>query len=150
VSALLESEVHWERHTRFPSLEAPWIAAEPDGAFVGFLFYYAALFGPEQRRAVLYAGGTTPSGNATKILWGATGDGAGDELLLRGSRHGGSGFFESVLPARRSGDPGDETRWFPGDVVVPAPGCWDVLLRSGSVVGKATFSVEDASSTTAQ
>jgi hypothetical protein len=149
MSAAVESEVHWERHPLFPSLEAQWVAAEPGGVFVGFLFYYAALFGPEQRRAVLYAGGTTPNGNATKILWGALGDGAGDELLLRGSRRGGTGLFESVLPARRGGDPGDETRWFPGDVVVPAPGCWDVLLRTGSVVGQATFSVEDASSTSA-
>jgi hypothetical protein len=126
-------------------LEVPWVAAEPDGMFVGFLFYYSALFGPEQRRAVLYAGGTTPNGNATKILWGAIGEGAGDELLLRGSRRSSTGFFEELLPARRSGDPDDETRWFPGDVVVPASGCWDILLRSGSVIGKATFSVEDRS-----
>jgi hypothetical protein len=148
MSAVLESEVHWEPHPRFPRLEVPWVAAEPDGTFVGFLFYYSALFGPEQRRAVLYAGGTTPKGSTTKILWGAIGEGAGMELLLRGSRAG-SGFFEALLPARRSGDPDDETSWFPGDVVVPAPGCWDILLRSGSVVGNVTFSVEDASSAVA-
>ena len=139
------SEVHWERHPRYPGLEPPWVAAEPDGAFVGFLFYYAALFGPEQRRAVLYTGGRTPNGNATKILWGPLDDRADEELLLRGTRREGSGFFEAVLPARRSGDPEDETTWFPSDVVVPAPGCWDILLRSGSVIGKTTFSVEDAS-----
>ena len=134
------SEVHWERHPRFATLEAAWVESEPHGAFVGFLFYYSGLFGPEQKQAVLYAGGATPGGNATKILWGALGEGAGDELLVRGSRRSGTGFFEELLPARRSGDPADGTTWFPGEVVVPAPGLWDILLRSGSVLGQTTFS----------
>jgi hypothetical protein len=131
------ASVRRERHDLFPELEVPWVATTPDASIVGFLFY--PLAGPE---AVLHPAGTAPD-DPHKILW-AIASGGERVLDLKGSLRGGDGdgFFEQRFPAHPSEHGPEGSLWYPSTMRVPAPGCWELLLRSGHAFGTVTFRVE--------
>jgi hypothetical protein len=72
--------------------------------------------------AFLHAGGRTPDGGNTKVLWRTLG-GASGQLVLRGTQLDGNGSFGQIHPeAIPSG------HW-PSIPVVPSPGCWRFTVR---------------------
>jgi hypothetical protein len=113
----------------------PWLQATPASAgLVGQLFYYPRTTWQQGSlpRARVYTGGKTPNGGTTKILWLAHGTGAGLVLVVRGKRldHRGS-FTQSFSTAG-----GDE---YPSIVRVPAAGCWQLQLTSGTKSARVTL-----------
>jgi len=107
----------------------PWLSAGPVS---GYLFYYGAD-GPwreKPERVIITTGGGPAGGFATKILWHVRGGAA--TLRLTGRRLDGSGRFTQTFPAIGGG-------FFPSTVVVPAPGCWGVTVRSGHRVRRFAF-----------
>ena len=78
--------------------------------------------------ALLYAGGRTPDGGNTKVLWRTTRDVSllpGGELVVRGTQLDGAGTFgQSFREVYPRG-------YWPSIVVVPNPGCWLLTVRIG-------------------
>lgn len=80
----------------------------------------------EEGSALLYAGGRTPDGGNTKVLWRATQPGG--LLTVRGTQLDGFGTFrQTFTEAAPSG-------YWPSIVVVPTAGCWLLTARG---IGKA-------------
>ena len=113
----------------------PWVRGTPSSAgLLGQLFYYAGTTWQQASlpRARIYTGGRTPNGGSTKILWLAQGSGAGLVLVVHGRRLERRGSFTQ----RFSTVGGDQ---FPSIVNVPAAGCWQLQLISGSKRARVTF-----------
>ena len=72
--------------------------------------------------ALLYAGGRTPTGGNTKVLWRARP--LGGTLVVSGSRLDGQGAFRQEFKGA-GGQPG----YWPSIVVVPEAGCWLLTVR---------------------
>jgi hypothetical protein len=72
--------------------------------------------------ALLYAGGRTPTGGNTKVLW--QGRRLGGTLVVNGSRLDGEGAFRQEFKGA-GGQPG----YWPSIVVVPEAGCWLLTVR---------------------
>ncbi len=70
----------------------------------------------EEGGALLYAGGRTPDGGNTKVLWRATR--SGGQLVLRGRQLDSTGTF------RQTANEVSPSAHWPSIVVVPKPGCW--------------------------
>ena len=76
----------------------------------------------EEGGALLYAGGRTPDGGNTKVLWRATQPGG--LLAVRGTQLGGTGTFRQTF-----NEAGSPSGYWPSIVVVPTPGCWLLTAR---------------------
>jgi hypothetical protein len=72
--------------------------------------------------ALLYAGGKTPTGGNTKVLWRARP--LGGTLVVNGSRLDTQGAFRQEFKGA-GGPPG----YWPSIVVVPEAGCWLLTVR---------------------
>lgn len=72
--------------------------------------------------ALLYAGGRAPDGPNMKVLWRA--EHPGGLLVLRGIQLGGHLTFRQTFTQAVS-----PTGYWPSTVVVPAPGCWLLVVR---------------------
>lgn len=83
----------------------------------------------EDGGALLYAGGRTPDGGNTKVLWRSTR--SGGLLVLRGTQLGGIGAFRETF-----GEVSPRGHW-PSIVVVPNPGCWLLTVRISGQAGAA-------------
>jgi hypothetical protein len=83
--------------------------------------------------ALLYAGGRTPEGGNTKVLWRSTRDASlpSGDLVLRGTQLDGHGSFRTTLQ-----EVSPSGHW-PSIVVVPNPGCWLFTVRIGGQPGAA-------------
>lgn len=75
----------------------------------------------EEGGALIYAGGRTPDGGNTKVLWRAARPGG--LLVLRGTQLDGAGAFTGTF---REVYP--QGHW-PSIIVVPTPGCWLLTAR---------------------
>jgi hypothetical protein len=80
--------------------------------------------------ALLYTGGTTPTGGNTKVLW--RGRRLGGELVVTGSRLDGEATFRQAFKGA-GGQPG----YWPSIVVVPEAGCWLLTVRIVGQTGAA-------------
>jgi hypothetical protein len=86
----------------------------------------------EDGGALMYTGGKTPDGGNTKVLWRA--ERAHESFVeIFGRRLDRAGSFEQRLSEV---DPPD---FFPSILVVPSPGCWLLIVRSGGVGGVIVF-----------
>jgi hypothetical protein len=81
--------------------------------------------------ALLYSGGTTPTGGNTKVLWRARP--LGGTLVVSGSRLDGIGAFRQEFKGAGGTQPG----YWPSTVVVPEPGCWLLTVRIVGQTGAA-------------
>jgi hypothetical protein len=79
--------------------------------------------------SLIYSGGRTPDGGNTKVLW-AVAAGWGSTLALSGHQLDRRGQFTQTL--RMAIDPPGA---FPSIVVIPQPGCWALIARTGHVGG---------------
>ncbi len=79
--------------------------------------------------ALIYAGGRTPSGGNTKVLWRTTRDTSRPygELVLDGTQLDGPGTFQQVRP-----EVSPSGHW-PSIPVVPNAGCWLFRVRIGGL-----------------
>jgi hypothetical protein len=109
----------------------PWVAAAPAPASVFATFSVKV---PGVDGAAIYAGGTTPGGANTKILWLVRGNARDGQIRIRGVRLDGPELFHLEASAAIS-PPGV----YPSIPVVPTPGCWLFVARSGSVGGAMVF-----------
>jgi hypothetical protein len=73
--------------------------------------------------ALLYAGGRTPTGGNTKVLWRARP--RGGTLVVNGSRLDGQGAFRQEFRGAGGPQPG----YWPSIVVIPEAGCWLLTVR---------------------
>jgi hypothetical protein len=80
--------------------------------------------------ALLYAGGMTPNGGNTKVLW--RGRPLGGKLVVTGSQLDGWANFRQEFKGA-GGQPG----YWPSIVVVPEPGCWLLTVRIVGQTGAA-------------
>ena len=80
--------------------------------------------------ALLYTGGTTPTGGNTKVLWRARP--LGGTLVVSGSRLDAQGSFRQELKGA-GGQPG----YWPSIVVAPEAGCWLLTVRIVGQTGAA-------------
>lgn len=80
--------------------------------------------------ALLYAGGSTPEGGNTKVLWRASRPGG--ELVVRGDQLDGAGTFRQSFPEAES-----PRGFWPSIVTVPNPGCWLLTVRINGQQGAA-------------
>jgi hypothetical protein len=80
--------------------------------------------------ALLYAGGKTPTGGNTKVLWRARP--LGGTLVVTGSRLDGEASFRQEFKGA-GGPPG----YWPSTVVVPEAGCWLLTVRIVGQTGAA-------------
>ena len=87
--------------------------------------------------ALLYAGGRTPEGGNTKVLWRTTRDTSfrSGELVLRGTQLDGNSEFLQVLP-----EVNPSGHW-PSIANVPNAGCWLLTARIGGQRGAAGIMV---------
>jgi hypothetical protein len=116
----------------------PWIATAPAGTFHAHLFYYGATPWPRQRLIGARIFTTVrPRKISPKVLWVPRKPGAGQTLVVSGTRLDGAGRFSKRYP-RASGNQ------FPSYVKVPAAGCWRITVRTGQLVGKGTFVAVDS------
>jgi len=76
----------------------------------------------EEGGALLYAGGRTPDGGNTKVLWRATQPSG--LLAVRGTQLGGTGTFRQTF-----NEAGSPSGYWPSIIVVPTPGCWLLTAR---------------------
>jgi hypothetical protein len=83
--------------------------------------------------ALLYTGGKTPDGGNTKVLWRVERR-YESSIKLLGRRLDGPETFEQTQPMAAS-EPGA----FPSRVVVPTPGCWSLIVRTGHIGGVIVF-----------
>jgi len=84
--------------------------------------------------ALLYAGGRTPDGGNTKVLWRTTRDYASrpyGEMVLQGTQLDGHGEFRQTFPET------SPSGYWPSIPVVPSPGCWLFTVRIGGLPGAA-------------
>jgi hypothetical protein len=124
------SRVHYERFRGpGPAVRTlPWIVAEPPSVgLVGHLFYYGPPNPWAKRRLLgwrIYTGGKSPDGRMNmKILWSAPSPiSDAQSLIVRGTRSTHSTRFSQAL------DVG------PSILKVPRAGCWQLSLRTSSVV----------------
>lgn len=120
----------------------PWIAASPTSAsIVGHLFYYTAV--KAWMRAQLpgleiYTGGQTPNGRANmKVLWDFPRVKTPLPVQLRGKRLDRAGsFVQTFSPAGPTRTGPTE---YPSIIDVPAPGCWQLTVTTGTTVGRVTM-----------
>lgn len=97
-----------------------WVAATPASSGI-----FASFSIPGVDGAAIYAGGLWPNGANTKILWLVT-NGHDPQLRIRGVRLDGLESFRQSAPAV------SPAGVYPSIVVVPTPGCWLIVSRSGS------------------
>ena len=81
--------------------------------------------------ALLYTGGTTPTGGNTKVLWRARP--RGGTLVVSGSRLDAQGAFRQEFKGAGGPQPG----YWPSIVVVPEAGCWLLTVRIVGQTGAA-------------
>ena len=81
--------------------------------------------------ALLYTGGTTPTGGNTKVLW--EGRPLGGTLVVAGSRLDGLAAFRQEFRGAGGLQPG----YWPSIVVVPEAGCWLLTVRIVGQTGAA-------------
>lgn len=104
--------------------DVPWISTR-GAPIVARIFYYGgATLGDERvnqsEGLVLYVGGRTPDGRATKILW--TTSKGGRSLTISGRRLDGPGSFRQSQSRAGAG--------FPSIINVPQAGCWRLEVRT--------------------
>jgi hypothetical protein len=113
----------------------PWLTAAPTSAGItGYLFFRRP--GARGTAAYLHAGGTMPDGATTKILWVVRNARGGRVLSITGRNLTGGGTMRQLIP--RASSPATD---YPSILNVPAPGCWQLQLRSGNVQGTVTMPV---------
>lgn len=110
--------------------DLPWVAAgHGRSAIVGYLFYYPSVLADhrfnQSPEFVIPTGADIPNAS-TKILWIAQGD-SGRMLAVDGRRLDQAGSFNQREAAAGPG--------FPSIIDIPAPGCWRLTLKTGSLVG---------------
>jgi hypothetical protein len=116
-------------HPRFGRIT--WLQATPRTSGVAAIRFVSVV--PGASSAVVYAGGLSPEGWATKFLWWAphpTGP-----LVLTGRRIGGAGRFEQDFGSAAS----DDGVVFPSIVEIPTAGCWAVTVAMGQAAGLVVF-----------
>ena len=72
--------------------------------------------------ALLYAGGRSPDGTNTKVLW--RGGPLGGTLVVTGSRLDGQSTFRQEFKGA-----GGPAGYWPSTVIVPEAGCWLLTVR---------------------
>jgi hypothetical protein len=87
--------------------------------------------------ALLYAGGRTPTGGNTKVLWRARP--RGGTLVVTGSRLDAQGSFRQEFKGA-----GGPAGYWPSIVVVPEAGCWLLTVRIVGQTGAAGILVARA------
>jgi hypothetical protein len=127
----------WTRHVVVQAVHpAPESTCEatpvPANSWVRVVPSSSGIFGAwswktPQGGALLYTGGTTPTGGNTKVLWRARP--RGGTLVVSGSRLEGQATFRQEFKGA-GGQPG----YWPSIVVVPEPGCWLLTVR---IIGQA-------------
>jgi hypothetical protein len=110
----------------------PWIAGQPpDTGLTGLLWYPT-----HASKARIWAGGTSPNGANTKILWvflgRSTPDRADTTLHVTARRMPGPGKFSgSFTGVGYEGSDGAPS--YASIINLPRPGCWRLTLRTGSL-----------------
>lgn len=108
-----------------------WVAASPASAGIYASFSVTI---PGVEGAAIYAGGRSPDGGNTKILWLVRGNGRDGQIRVRGVRLDGPESFQLSASAAIS-PPGA----YPSIPVVPTAGCWLFVVRTGNVGGAFVF-----------
>jgi hypothetical protein len=111
------------RHPVDGSLPPQWVELSPRSAGITGTFSVSV---PGVTGAAIYAGGQWPDGANTKILWVTRVP--WDVLRVRGTRLDAHGSFEFSARAASAGTPGG---FYPSIPVIPEPGCWALVARSG-------------------
>ncbi len=132
VAAWLAALVHFGPSRTPAAPQVPWVQA---GRVQGYLFYYSSFSKPQPGRALIYTGGRTPSGGATKILWYVPRGGLW--LTVRGLRLDGPGTFSDRF--RIVGN-----YFYPSVIDIPSVGCWRLTVASGGRRGRFAFVAIDA------
>lgn len=111
-----------------PDLDGlPWLQADPASSGITAHLFYG--------NRPLHTGGQFPDGTAAKILWVIDNPQATRELEITGSSLSNKyATFDLTAPAALS-PPTD----YPSIVDVPTPGCWQFILKSGTVMGIMVF-----------
>jgi hypothetical protein len=111
----------------------PWIRS---GVVIGHLFYYG-VNGPwkvQPERVIVPTHGVSGPGSSTKVLWHVRG-GYG-HVRISGQRLDGAGRFTQTY----KGIPGG---YFPSYLIVPAAGCWRVVVASAGHRASFAFAAVD-------
>lgn len=122
----------------------PWIRGYPaSSGLIGLLVYWPSQWRQDRvAHAMIPAGGKTPDGLTTKMMWVFLGPKAitraGDQLTVKGTRLDGPGSFKaSFAPISYRGQ--NRAPSFASTIVVPRPGCWKITLTSGALKSSTTF-----------
>jgi hypothetical protein len=129
------------RYAPYPGVEpglevVPWVSSAPGGSFKAHLFFYGSEV-PWAKKHLLGARifTTRKTRNINpKVLWITRRRGYGLKLAIHGQRLDAAGSFSATYPG--FGD-------YPSYIEVPAPGCWRVTVKSGTVSGRVVFSAAD-------
>ena len=122
----------------------PWLAASPHSSGISGYFFFIRP-GAKAADATLHTGGKMPNGDSTKVLWIVGNEGAGSSLIVDGQNLTGPGRSHQSFPVAGGGLPGAN---FPSILMVPTPGCWRFLLRSGTARGTVVLPVVAAAAST--
>jgi hypothetical protein len=120
-----------------PDLDVlPWMKAEPASSrIVAYLFYAGPVSSDTQTYGPLHTGGGYPDGRTTKILWSINNPNRSTALEITGKKlSAGHETFQQMFPM--AAFPGGD---YPSIVNVPAPGCWQLQIKSGTVAATVTF-----------
>ncbi len=112
----------------------PWAQADPASSGITAFLFYASSDGP-----FLHTGGQFPNGTNDKILWVIENSQAANVVDISGKAlTNPQEAFDQTFPVADS--PADN---YPSIIDVPAPGCWQATITSGSVTGTMTVWVID-------
>jgi hypothetical protein len=125
--------------------QLPWIRGTSAGlGLVGLLWYWPQAWREQQiDGALIYPGGTTPSGGNTKILWAflspkAKRAYAGGPLIVKGERLDAPGkTWQRFVPIAYAGQNGAPS--FASGITVPSEGCWRLQLGAGGLHATVVF-----------
>jgi hypothetical protein len=114
----------------------PWIQARPrEHELAGLLWYWPENW-HDLDRARIFTGGVAPAGYNAKVLWAFLAPSArgraGQQLVIEGRNLDGPGkwrgTFGAISYAGQQGAPS-----YASSLVLPAPGCWRLRLRTGEL-----------------
>jgi hypothetical protein len=125
--------------------QLPWVRATSRGlGLIALLWYWPEDWRAQQYdRARIFAGGKSPNGTNTKILWAFLSDRAkrsftGGNLIVAGRRLDAPGkswqSFSQIAYAGQNGAPS-----YASIVSLPSEGCWRVQLGAGGLHADVVF-----------
>lgn len=114
----------------------PWMKAEtPSSGIIAYLFFAGTVPSEPQKYRPLHTGGRYSDGSTTKILWVIDNPHASNSIEITGKQlSAGHETFQQSFPM--ASNPAGN---YPSIVNVPTSGCWQLLVKSGTITGTVIF-----------